>query len=349
MNKSDKRTGATQRRPTLASPPVSFSGTTMLSRVADSLYWMSRYLERAEHTTRVLDVNLQQMLDQTPESGNWRWNLMLSGLRLQSLPSSTTRDVYSITHTLTFDRSSRTSIVSYISAARENARQVREQISSEMWEHINRLYLHVRRTSLDDIWQVEPHEFFQSIKMGSHLFQGITDATMTHGEGWQFIQVGRFLERSMATATLLDAYFNAYLESKNATTTQLDYLAWISLLKSCTAFEAYCKVHTASVNPTCIADFLLLNPEFPHSLRFSADMLQIALHAISNATGIRNASLIERLSGRLRAMLDYIHVDEIMDSDIHSYLEDVRKQCVKLHTAIQDIYITYPIEVALGQ
>jgi uncharacterized alpha-E superfamily protein len=321
----------------------------MLSRVADSLYWMSRYLERAEHTARILDVNLQQMLDQTPESGNWRWELMISGLRIQSLPLHTTRDVYSITNALTFDRSARHSIVSYISAARENARQVREQISSEMWEHINRLFLYVRRTSMDDIWQVEPHEFFQSIKMGSHLFQGITDSTMSHGEGWQFIQVGRFIERAMSIAMVLDAHFGAFLGSEKSPSLSMDYLSWVGLLKSCTAFEAFCKVYTANIEPKCIADFLLLNADFPHSVRFSADMVQINLQAIANGTGARNVGPAERLSGRLRAMLDYIHVDEIMAGDIRTYLDDIRNQCARIHSAIQDIYISYPIEVALGQ
>ncbi len=313
----------------------------MLSRVADSLYWMSRYLERAEHTTRVLDVNLHQMLDQTPESASRRWDLMLAGLRITSLTPDDTRDAYAVTHALTFDRSSRTSIVSYISAARENARQVREQISSEMWEHINRLYLHVRRTSMDDVWQVEPHEFFQSIKAGSHIFQGITDSTMSHGEGWHFIQLGRFIERAIAISSLLDAHF-ALLE--NGT---FDYLRWVGWLKSCTAFEAYCKVCTATIDPRCILDFLVLNAEFPHSLRFAVDMVQVSLLAIAQATAARQAGPVERLSGRLRAMLDYIHIDEIMSSSVHTYLTNVNRQCVEIHSAIQEIYVSYPIEMVL--
>lgn len=319
----------------------------MLSRVADSLYWMSRYLERAEHTARVLDVNLHQMLDQTPESSHQRWELMLAGLRVPLFPEAI-RDVYSITHALTFDRKSRMSIVTYISAARENARQVREQISSEMWEHLNRLFLHVRRTSMDDIWQIEPHEFFQSIKTGSHLFHGITDSTMSHGEGWQFIQVGCYIERAMAIASLLQAHFNTYQESQSSyPIATLDHLAWVGLLKSCTAFEAYCKVFSPMIDPTRIADFLLLNAEFPHSLRFSTDKIQMSLQEITRLTSARNAGPIERLSGRLRAMLDYVHVDEVMANNICSYLENVRDQCGQIHTAIHDIYIAYPIEVAL--
>lgn len=321
----------------------------MLSRVADSLYWMSRYLERAEHTTRVIDVNLHQMLDQTPEVASQRWELMLAGLRILPLPTYAMRDAYSITYALTFERNSKTSVVSYISSARENARQVREQISSEMWEHLNRLFLYVRTVSADEIWQIEPHEFFQSVKEGAHLFQGLTDSTMSHGEGWQFIRVGRYIERAMAIASLLDAHFRAFLDPLgNPISPHLDYLAWVGLLKSCTAFEAYCKACTANIEPRSIADFLLLNPEFPHSLRFAADMVQISLQAIVNANASRNVGPAERLSGRLRAMLDYVHVDEIMAGNVHTYLDTVFTQCAQIHNAIHDIFISYPIEAALG-
>jgi uncharacterized alpha-E superfamily protein len=321
----------------------------MLSRVADSLYWMIRYLERAEHTARVLDVNLHQMLDQTPDVASRRWDLVLAGLRIHSLPSHVSRDVYGITHELTFDRASRNSIVSYVSAARENARQVREQISSEMWEQLNRLYLRVRQTSMDEIWQIEPHEFFQSVKQGAHLFQGITDSTMIQGEGWRFIQVGRFIERSIAVSALLNAYFDAYVESQSyVPALTFDHITWVGLLKSCTAFEAYCKVFSAAIEPTHILDFLVLNAEFPHSVRFSVDMVQTALQAIAHTTVARNTGTADRLSGRLRAMLDFIHVDEIMAGDIHTYLDNVVCQCTEIHTAIQDIYVSYPIENVLG-
>ncbi|MEI7773053.1 MAG: alpha-E domain-containing protein, partial [Chloroflexales bacterium] len=161
----------------------------MLSRVADSLYWMSRYLERAEHTARLIAVGLNLMLDQTPQSVGPRWERLLAALRAYPPPSGS-GDAYAIARMLTFDTSNEGSIVSCIASARENARQVRELISSEMWEQLNRLYLRVKGSSIDQIWQGEPLEFYQDVKEGAHLFQGVTDATMTHGEGWQFIQVG---------------------------------------------------------------------------------------------------------------------------------------------------------------
>ncbi len=319
----------------------------MLSRVADSLYWMSRYLERAEHTARLLDVNLHQMLDQSPETAGQRWVRVLASLHAPA-PTCGNPDAYQITHTLTFDPQNKNSIVACIAAARENARQVREQISSEMWEQLNRLYLHVRRTEMDEVWNGEPHQFFQAVKEGAHLFRGITDATLSHGEGWQFIQVGCFLERAAATAALLDVHFGAFLATRPPTTA-LNYLEWVALLKSGTAFEAYCKVYTADIKPECIAEFLLLNADWPRSVRFAADTIQSALQAIAAATGTRNAGRAERLAGRLRAALDYGQVDEIMADNLHAYLESIQRQCAAIHTAIHQIYIAYPVETVLTQ
>ncbi len=312
----------------------------MLSRVADSLYWMSRYLERAEHIARLIDVNLHQMLDQSPGAAEQRWERLYASLRL-AYQGGGAHDAYSLTRQLTFDHSYKASILACIIAARENAQQVREQISSEMWNQLNRLYLYVRHMSKSRNWRTQPHEFFQMVKEGSHLFQGITDSTMSHNEGWKFIQVGRFIERASATATIIDVHFH--------TPATLDYLTWIDLLKSCTAFEAYCKVYTADIKPRCIAEFLLLNPAFPHSIRFSIERLQTELQSIAHITGHRTAGRAERLTGRLQASLDYGVVDEILADNFHAYLENIQYQCGQIHAAIQELYISYPIETALEQ
>jgi uncharacterized alpha-E superfamily protein len=165
------------------------------------------------------------------------------------------------------DASNRSSIVASIVNARENARQVREQISSEMWEQLNRLFHAVRRNS-PEVW--DARDFLQSIKEGAHLFQGITDSTMTHGEGWQFIQAGRYLERAMAVSTLVGAHYREFHQPAQIGAERV-YLEWIGLLRSCTAFEAYCKAYTADVKQERIAEFLVLHPSFPHSIRFSGE------------------------------------------------------------------------------
>jgi uncharacterized alpha-E superfamily protein len=317
----------------------------MLSRVADSLYWMSRYLERAEHSARLIDVTLNLSLDQSLRKAEQRWAVALASM---NLPPIDTGDAYRIIQALTFDVKNKSSIVCSINAARENARQVREQISSEMWMQLNRLYLQARNTRIDDIWNSGPHEFFREVKEGIHLFQGITDTTMSHGEGWRFIQLGRFLERASAMAAHLDAHSASMSGAKPGSVESGDYLEWVGLLKSCTAFEAYCKVYTANLQAESITEFLLLNADFPHSIRFSADMLQAGLNAIAEITQTHKSSRANRLAGRLRASLSFAQIEEIMESGLHAYLEDIQRQCAQIHEAVYQTYITYQIESALA-
>ena len=317
----------------------------MLSRVADSLLWMSRYLERAEHSARLLDVNLALALEQSARPAEQRWGRLLDSLNTL-LPVGATCDPYNITWRLTFDSKNPSSIINCISSARENARQVREQISSEMWEQINRFFLQVRQANIDTIWKRQPHEFFRTIKEGIHFFQGLTDSTLGHGEGWQFIQVGRYLERAMATAALLSVYYGKPDDADTAGQTP-EYLEWVGLLKSCTAFEAYCRVYTADLRPDRIAEFLLLDPAFPHSVRFSVEMVQAALRTISDATGRRPGDRVNRLAGRLEATLRYGHIEEIMGGGLHGFLSDVARQGIGVYDALYETYIAYPIDRAL--
>ncbi len=318
----------------------------MLSRVADSLYWMSRYLERAEHTARLLDVNLNQMLE-SAQYADLRWERLYKSLRIAALESNAD-DPYHIAQYLMFDTSNNASIVSCLAAARENARQVREQISSEMWEQLNRLYLRVKRTTIEEIWHAQPHLFLARVKEGIQLFQGVTDATMNHSEGWHFIRVGCYIERASQTSTLLDVHFHSLMEIQEPfTSASLDYMSWVGLLRSCASFESYCKVYTANIQPNRIAEFLLLNVETPRSIRFAATMIQSALQSITKITSVRNAGRVERLAGRLRASLDYDQIDEIMGGSLHSYLENIQFQCRQINDAIYQVYITYPIDVAL--
>src|SRR3954468_20117959 len=258
----------------------------MLSRVADSLYWMSRYLERAEHTARLLDVNLSLMLDESSTSSEHRW---LRVLRALGSPRDVmwADDADALTRTLSFDTSIKSSIVSCIISARENSRHVREQISTEQWHRLNSLYLHVTRPEVEN--GIELSEFLQMVMEVIHQFQGITDSTMSHGEGWQFIQVGRFIERASATAMLLEAYHDDLWVHPERIPEGNEYLEWMGLLRSATAFEAYCKVYTADLTPDRILEFLLLDAQFPHSLRFAIDSMQCALQAIQRESGKQRA------------------------------------------------------------
>ncbi|MCO6450711.1 MAG: alpha-E domain-containing protein [Caldilineales bacterium] len=319
----------------------------MLSRVADNLYWMSRYLERAEHTARLLDVNLYLALEQdNSEDEDARWQRLLDSLDVVQYDKEL--DAYTVARQLSVNMHRSSSILSCIAAARENARQVRGQLSSEMWEQLNSFYLSVQRVRFDRVWQQQPYEFYRSVKEGVHFFQGITDSTMNHGEGWHFIQLGRHIERAVATATLLDVHYrNFFKKSTQATQENEGFLEWVGLLKSCTAFEAFSKVHTAEVQPIRVAEFLLLDPEFPHSIHFCSDQIQSSLRALHAVVGRGSLQAVDRLAGRLHAMLGYTSIDEVMADNLHEYLSEVRTRCMAIHGAIYDTYIAYDFEAAV--
>jgi uncharacterized alpha-E superfamily protein len=324
---------------------TSAGNNTMLSRVADSLYWMSRYLERAEHTARLMDVELQLQLDQSGETASDHWRLLVKAARVP-IADLEVMDSAALTHALTFDRQNASSIVSCVTAARENLRQVREQCSSEMWEQLNRLYLQINSTKPNDAWIRHSHAFFRAVQEGAHLFQGVTDSTMSHGEGWHYIQLGRYVERTDAVAMLIGSHFTRLPNPQDQVAESEEYLEWVGLLKSCAAFEAYCKAYTAELRPLRVAEFLLLNPEFPHAVRFSVEMVHAALRAIGELTD-RKADQPVRLSGRLRAALSFGQIDEILADGALAYVENIRLQCAQAHTAIHHIYFDYPVESAM--
>lgn len=316
----------------------------MLSRVADSLYWVGRYLERAEHTARLLDVNLSLMLDQSPEAAEHRWERLQRSLEWRYHGDL---NAYSIAEALILDPANPSSIQASIASARENARQVREQISSEMWEHLNRLSLQVKQASMSVMWANQSHDFLHGvIKEGVQLFQGITNATLSRNESWYWLRLGQFMERASATISVLDSYFMHGTIPRDLT--QVAYLEWVALLKSCTSFEAYCNVYTADIRPERIAEFLLLNEESPRSVRFCADRISESIQAIAKQTTTRRADRPKRLAGRLQALLDYGQVDEIIAEGLHQYLASILQQCNQIDQAIYQSFISYPIETALA-
>jgi len=317
----------------------------MLSRVADSLYWMSRYLERTENMARLVNVHLNLTLDRTPGDAVRHWERLLASLPepppwvLKPVPNGNARTVV--------DLANRESIASCVGAARENARQVREEISSEMWEEINRLYLAVqRRQPIESEWTAGTHEFLAATINGVHQIQGVTDATMTHGEGWQYIELGRYLERASATAAILDVHFREVSADAPRPAGVSEYVEWVGLLRSCCAFEAYCRHYTADVRPQRIAEFLVLNPEFPRSIHFAAARLQTSLRAIAGLTGRVNGRA-DRLAGRLLASLDYGQIDEIM-GELTVYLQGIVRQANLINAAVYQQYISYPIDAGLS-
>lgn len=317
----------------------------LLSRVADSLYWASRYLERAEHTARLLEVHLNIALDSGAQEGGGRWQRLLDALQQETADDNLSD--YEVMSLIAFDPQNPQSIVASIASARENARQIREAISSEMWTHLNGLYLSVSRSTLQSVWNTQPHEFFRMVKEGSHLFQGITDSTMAHGEGWQFIQLGRFLERAISSIELLDVQLRQHALKKPERLSMGEYFDWLSFLKCFTAFEAYCKIYTADLRADRIVNFLLFDPTFPHALHFCVDRIAEALDAIADSTALAKNSRLYRLVGRLRSRLSYDEIGEVIE-DTHHYLEDLKGQISFIHTVVYETYIYRPIASSLS-
>jgi uncharacterized alpha-E superfamily protein len=314
----------------------------LLSRVADALYWIGRYLERAEHVSRIIDVRLDLGIHRQSTSGVWDFRRLYASLSLTE-PGAHPSNPAALVECAMFDTANRESVIACVTAARDNARQVREEISSDMWEHLNALFLDLKEARSDRTQR--PHYLSRLVIEGVHLFQGITDATMGHGEGWQFLQVGRFLERATATSALIDFHFREDIADDNAPGKA--QIEWAGLLRSCSALEAYCRVYTADLRPERIAEFLLLNSEFPRSVRFAAACVEHGLRTVAGHTARVSGGRAERLAGRLHASLDYGQVDEILSDSLHAYLEGISRQCAQIHTALHQSYIGYAIESAI--
>lgn len=300
-----------------------------------------------EHCTRVIDVRLDLGLDRTPGAREWDFSRLYHALLLnreedEALPGNPT----ALVERTIFDPANRQSVMACLTSARENARQVREEISSEMWEQLNALYLQMKDLRMEGTWPARPHYLARFIIDGVHLFQGITDATMGHGEGWQYLQVGRFLERADATAWLLDLHFQSRAETASASS-RVSHGEWAGLLRSCASLEAYCRVYTADLRPDRIAEFLLLNPDGPRSVRFSAACIESALQVIGEHVSRRIAGHAERLAGKLHASLNYGQMEELLADDPHPFFASIRRQCEEIHAALYHTNIDYPIESAI--
>jgi uncharacterized alpha-E superfamily protein len=310
----------------------------MLSRVADNLYWMSRYLERAEHTARVMGVHWNLALEHDQGFNARRWTRVLACLsRGEDAPP----DAFAAAQGFALSQ-----INNSIAAARENARQVREQISSEMWEELNRLFHESKRIGTPEFLTDRGYDLVFAVVQSSHLFQGITDSTMTHGEGWQFIQAGRYMERVEAIAALIESHFAEFFGEEAEAASGVSHMEWVGLLRTCTAFEAYCKVYTAELRPERVADFLLLNAEFPHSVRFGVDSLRRSLDAIHQSAANRNTDRLSKLAGRLTASLSYTPLEEIM-GNLREFTLGIRRLCNQIHGGVYQIYISYPLDAAV--
>ncbi len=319
----------------------------MLSRVADSLYWMSRYVERMEHTSRLLYVHLDAVTEQSEAQVNRSWRRLLGSLYLP-VPPAADFSTFDVAERLTHGSDNQSSILVCIQRARDNARQVRERISSDMWEQLNRTYLYLRAVELRTAWGGAPGDFYMRIINDLHLFNGVTDSSMRQDEGWHFMRLGRFVERAQILGRLLELHFGPMPNGVPRDLAECDPLEWFALLRSCAAFEAYCKVHSANVTPQVVADFLVFDPLFPRSLRFAVTHIADQLAKLGGATDEKRSGRLLRLAGLLKAKLDYGQVDEIIGAAAVPYLAEVQQSCERIHQALYETFIDYGVDAVVA-
>lgn len=323
----------------------------MLSRVANSIYWMCRYIERAENVARFISVNLNLLLDM-PSEGNRQWEplVMITGDQEYFEDKYKAYTKEAVINFLTFDRDYYNSIVSCLAAARENARSIREIISSEMWEHLNIFYLEMADPKHHPMALQDPHKFFKIIQMRSHLFTGLMDSTMSHGEAWNFARMGMMLERADKTSRILDVKYFMLLPQVDLVNTPVDNIQWTAVLKSASAFEMYRKEHHL-INPRMVASFLIFDSHFPRSIRHCVNKARICLERIMNgsANGVVNPA--EKLLGRLKADLEYTDIDDVVKEGMHEYLDNLQTRLNQIDMAVGTAFFNLKpsVETATSQ
>ncbi|AQG80217.1 alpha-E domain-containing protein [Spirosoma montaniterrae] len=320
----------------------------MLSRVANSVYWMHRYIERAENYARFISVNFNLALD-LPPNVDQQWEPLLIATADNSLFYEhyryPTRE--NVIQFMTFDKRNPNSTVSCLSNARENARTIREVISKEMWEHLNEFYLHVRdKAPQAQYWdQSQTQHFFIDIRNSIQLFYGIIDATITRNEAWHFGRLGRFLERADKTSRFLDVKYFTLLPEVDAVGTTIDLMIWSAVLKSVSAYNMHRQQHR-SLTPTSIVDFLILDKMFPRAVAHCIRQAELSLYEISGnnpAQGFGNAA--ERALSKLRTEIEFTETSDIFRTGLHQYLDNFQTRTNEIGTAIFETYFDLkPVE-----
>jgi uncharacterized alpha-E superfamily protein len=330
----------------------------MLSRVADAIYWASRYVERAENVARFIDVSLNLMLESSGQlDRDWESLVHTTGDQAWFKDKYGQATAENVTRFLTFDDEYPSSILSSVSRARENARSVRDIISREMWQELNEFYLMVVQAARPGVQPEHLIDFCDRVKRHGIYFEGVTNATLTHGEAFHFAQLGRMLERADKTSRILDVKYYLLsparrvmavpgialqtqsqqsaggLQQSQSQASAVDHLGWTALLNSASALQMYRQSYHVT-SPAHVSEFLLLDSNFPRSIRCCVRRAQVSLHTISATPLGSFESEAERILGRLRAELDYAQIDEIMASGLHEYVDSIQTQLNRTGTAI---------------
>lgn len=329
----------------------------MLSRVAESIYWMSRYVERAENVARFVHVNLNLQLEvpdfvaaQAPGSGGDQWKPLIwttgDEIAYEKRYHDFSRD--NVMYFLTFDQENPNSILSCIKYARENARSIREVISSEMWYTLNRFYLMVTAPDAPEQAIRDPHTFYTDVRMASALFVGEAMGTMSHNEGWHFSRVGRLLERADKTSRILDVKYFILLPKVEYVGMPIDTLQWAALLKSASGLETYRQTFS-TINPHDVARFLLLDREFPRAVRYCLNKSDESLRAICGTPEATYSNPAERGMGKLVADMDYTEIDEIIHKGLHEYVDSLQTRINQVDASIYKTFFEIKPDVVHAQ
>jgi uncharacterized alpha-E superfamily protein len=313
----------------------------MLARVADSLYWMGRYLERAEHLSRLSLVMLNATLDATDAAVHTGWIALTA---LGDPEAAQNKNAYEAARALVLDRGNSDSVIAAVALARENARQVRDQMTTESWERLNLLYLRLTSRGAERQFDDGSAAFLQEVIADLHLFKGAADSTMSHGEGWRFLSLGIYLERAQLIARLLEVCFGA-TRSEQIT----DHIALMGLLRMACALEPYLRTYTAEIEPRHILEFLLFDEDFPRSIRFCTARIKEHLSELTGEADVfGQAAAPKRLAGRLNARLEFADVDAMLDgAGASALLATVTAECVDIHGAVYEAFVAYPLELRL--
>ncbi len=320
-------------------------GVHMLSRVANSIYWMTRYIERAENLARIVEVNRHLNLD-FPGDVDRQWEPLVWITGDNKLFEERYGDFTeeNVTRFLMADPEYPNSILSCLQAARENARSIREIIPSEMWEQINTLYLYMKKMVDGKLAAESPYESYQNIIMKCHLFNGLMESTMSHSEGWHFGKLGQYIERADKISRVLDIKYFFLLPSPTFVGSPFDNIQWAALLKSVSAFEMYRK-RWRRISHKHVAEFLILDREFPRAIYYCLIAAGQSLHAIAGTPQGQFANEPERILGRLRSDLDYKKIDEIVDGGLHEFLDHIQIQLNDLSNAtFEEFFAIRPVD-----
>ena len=315
----------------------------MLSRTADHLFWMSRYIERAESLARLLDVTWQMSLvPQSLEAANQNWNaiIALNSLEEKFADRYSAVNAENVLRFMVSDTGNHASILSCLRLTRENAHAVRGTITSEMWETMNSTWLEAREKSFEQIANAGVGEFFDWVKMRSSLSRGTTLGTLLQDEAYHFIRLGTLLERADNTARILDVKYHVLRPQGDEGAT--DFYQWGALLRSVSAFEVYRKAYRDVITPERVAELLILRMDMPRSLHFCMNGVVKNLDLIAN----RQSGETQRQAGLLHAQLHYARIEDILERGLHEYLTDFMDRIYLLGDGVSKNFLVPMAEAA---